>query len=220
MRSSETSVELDTHGQRFTCFSPSPSPSPSPTMHLHRRHCRSSAYLHLSASISFPGVSRHRRMSIVCWRTTASASSSSRAWSSTGGGDAIVCRDRKEGRERPGLVVESAGRPPGTAEMAGAAYEGAAKHHAGQGWELPASCVIITLVRSIDRALHFAPNPTHRQQSSYHVQLLFYIKSLCARRIVCAVIVYETPFQSMDVMFTCSPPNRYACNHYVLCPHL
>jgi hypothetical protein len=29
-------------------------------------------------------------MSIVCWRTTASASSSRRAWSSTGGGDAIV----------------------------------------------------------------------------------------------------------------------------------
>ena len=80
-------------------------------------------------------------MSIVCWRTTASASSSSRAWSSTGGGDAIVCRDRGEGRERPGLVVESAGRPPGTAEMAGAACEGAAsaaKHHAGQGWKLSA----------------------------------------------------------------------------------
>jgi hypothetical protein len=48
------------------------------------------AYLHLSASISLPGVSRQRRMSIVCWRTTASASSSRRAWSSTGGGDAMV----------------------------------------------------------------------------------------------------------------------------------
>lgn len=44
-------------------------------------------YLHLSASISLPGVSRQRRISTACWRTTVKASSSSRAWSSTGGGD-------------------------------------------------------------------------------------------------------------------------------------
>ena len=43
-------------------------------------------YLHLSASISLPGVSKHRRIKIPCWRTTPKASSSSRAWSSTGGG--------------------------------------------------------------------------------------------------------------------------------------
>lgn len=37
-------------------------------------------------------------MSIVCWRTTARASSSRRAWSSTGGGDvAIVGRERRWG---------------------------------------------------------------------------------------------------------------------------
>lgn len=166
-------------------------------MHLHHCHCRGSAYLHLSASISFPGVSRHRRMSIVCWRTTASASSSSRAWSSTGGGDAIACRDRRrrEGRERPGLVVESAGRPPGTAEMAGAAYEGAAKHHAGQGWELPASCVIHDPSRLLGHSIALCTLPTHGQQCSYHVESLIYIKSLCARRIVCAVVAsIKRPF--------------------------
>jgi hypothetical protein len=40
--------------------------------------------------MSLPGVSRQRRMSVDCWRTTPRASSSRRAWSSTGGGDAIV----------------------------------------------------------------------------------------------------------------------------------
>lgn len=49
------------------------------------------SHLHLSASMSFPGVSRQRRIMTVCWRTTAKASSSNRAWSSTGGGgDAMV----------------------------------------------------------------------------------------------------------------------------------
>ncbi len=49
------------------------------------------AYLHFSASMSFPGVSRHLRMSTLCWRTMVKASSSSRAWSSTGGGgDAMM----------------------------------------------------------------------------------------------------------------------------------
>ena len=57
-------------------------------------------YLHLRASMSFPGVSRHRRMSTDCWRTTAKASSKRRAWSSTGaggGGDVIVLDQRVEG---------------------------------------------------------------------------------------------------------------------------
>ena len=42
--------------------------------------------------MSFPGASKHRRIKTVCWRTTDKQSSSSRAWSSTGGGgeDAIV----------------------------------------------------------------------------------------------------------------------------------
>ena len=43
-------------------------------------------YLHFSASMSFPGDSRHRRIKTPCWRTTVNASSSNRAWSSTGGG--------------------------------------------------------------------------------------------------------------------------------------
>jgi len=48
-------------------------------------------YLHLSASMSLPGVSKQRRIMTVCWRTTAKASSSNRAWSSMGGGgDAIL----------------------------------------------------------------------------------------------------------------------------------
>jgi hypothetical protein len=68
-----------------------------------------SSYLHLSASINLPGVSRQRRMSIVCWRTTARASSSRRAWSSTGGGDAIVLLSLADS---PGLW--SAGRCSGT----------------------------------------------------------------------------------------------------------
>lgn len=46
--------------------------------------------LHLRASMSLPGVSRQRRIRSVCWRTTVKASSSSRAWSSTSGGDAIL----------------------------------------------------------------------------------------------------------------------------------
>lgn len=73
MRSSETSVEL-AFCQRICLDS---------FVHLHLLH----AYLHFSASINLPGVSRQRRISTACWRTTASASSSSRAWSSTGGGD-------------------------------------------------------------------------------------------------------------------------------------
>jgi hypothetical protein len=40
--------------------------------------------------MSLPGVSRQRRIRSVCWRTTVKASSSSRAWSSTSGGDAIL----------------------------------------------------------------------------------------------------------------------------------
>ena len=47
-------------------------------------------YLHLRASISFPGVSKHLRISCVCWRTIIMASSSNLAWSSTPGGEAIV----------------------------------------------------------------------------------------------------------------------------------
>jgi hypothetical protein len=44
--------------------------------------------------MSFPGVSRQRRIMTVCCLTTAKASSSSRAWSSTGGGVVVilVCR--------------------------------------------------------------------------------------------------------------------------------
>jgi hypothetical protein len=45
--------------------------------------------LHLRASMSLPGVSRQRRIRSVCWRTTVKASSRSRAWSSTSGGDAM-----------------------------------------------------------------------------------------------------------------------------------
>lgn len=73
MRSSETSVEL-AHGQ-LACLE-----------ELSKLD-RMEAYLHFSASISLPGVSKQRRMSTACWRTTVNASSSSRAWSSTGGGD-------------------------------------------------------------------------------------------------------------------------------------
>ena len=39
--------------------------------------------------MSFPGVSKHRRISIVCWRTTDKASSSNLAWSSTAGGGEV-----------------------------------------------------------------------------------------------------------------------------------
>lgn len=45
------------------------------------------AHLHFKASMSFPGVSKHRRIKTVCCRTTVEASSSNRAWSSTGGGE-------------------------------------------------------------------------------------------------------------------------------------
>jgi hypothetical protein len=48
------------------------------------------AYLHLSASISLPGDSRQRFICTVCCRTTVSASSNRRAWSSTGGGDVVM----------------------------------------------------------------------------------------------------------------------------------
>ena len=40
--------------------------------------------------MSWPGVSRHLRISDVCWRTATRASSSRRAWSSAGAGVAIV----------------------------------------------------------------------------------------------------------------------------------
>ena len=48
------------------------------------------SYLHFNASMSFPGVSRHLRIRCVCCLTTASASSSSLAWSSTAGGLAMA----------------------------------------------------------------------------------------------------------------------------------
>ena len=51
-----------------------------------KRHFGFATYLHLSASMSFPGVSKQRRIITVCCLTTAKASSGSRAWSSTGGG--------------------------------------------------------------------------------------------------------------------------------------
>ena len=54
-----------------------------------RQESSTATYLHFSASISLPGVSRHRRMRTVCCLTTVKASSSSRAWSSTPGGDAM-----------------------------------------------------------------------------------------------------------------------------------
>lgn len=55
-------------------------------------HAGDAAHLHFRASMSFPGVSRHRRIRTVCWRTTVKASSSSLAWSSTGGGDDMESR--------------------------------------------------------------------------------------------------------------------------------
>lgn len=66
----------------------------SPTRLAHIcRYCNYRArdpYLHFNASISFPGVSKHLRIRCVCCLTTTNASSSSRAWSSTAGGLAIV----------------------------------------------------------------------------------------------------------------------------------
>ena len=47
-------------------------------------------YLHLSASMSFPGVSKHFRISCVCCLTVIRESSSSLAWSSMAGGEAIA----------------------------------------------------------------------------------------------------------------------------------
>ena len=47
-------------------------------------------YQHFSASMSFPGVSRHLRINAVCWRTAMRASSSRRAWSSGGAGADIL----------------------------------------------------------------------------------------------------------------------------------
>ena len=47
----------------------------------------SQTYQHFRASMSFPGVSRQRRINLDCSRTTARASSSRRAWSSTEPGD-------------------------------------------------------------------------------------------------------------------------------------
>jgi hypothetical protein len=40
--------------------------------------------------MSFPGVSRQRRIMTVCCLTTAKASSNSLAWSSTGGGVVVM----------------------------------------------------------------------------------------------------------------------------------
>jgi hypothetical protein len=48
------------------------------------------SYLHLRASISFPGVSKHLRMSCVCCRTWIKASSSNLPWSSMAGGDDML----------------------------------------------------------------------------------------------------------------------------------
>lgn len=61
-----------------------------------------SSYLHLSASISFPGVSKQRRIMTVCCLTTAKASSSRRAWSSTGGGVVVILAARKYTVRGPG----------------------------------------------------------------------------------------------------------------------
>jgi hypothetical protein len=47
-------------------------------------------YQHFRASISFPGVSRHLRIRVVCWRTAMRASSRRRAWSSGGAGFDMV----------------------------------------------------------------------------------------------------------------------------------
>lgn len=53
--------------------------------------------------MSFPGDSKHRRIKMVCWRTTDKASSSNRAWSSaTGGGEAMMDGgDGEVGGDRP-----------------------------------------------------------------------------------------------------------------------
>lgn len=53
---------------------------------------------HFRASISFPGVSKHLRMSAVCWRTATRASSRRRAWSSGGAGVDILTKVAEVGR--------------------------------------------------------------------------------------------------------------------------
>ena len=86
MRSSETRVELDVGelGQHSVERVPYAHPSSLAIKNLKL------AYLHFRASISLPGVSRHLRIKCVCCRTTASASSRRRAWSSIAGGEAMM----------------------------------------------------------------------------------------------------------------------------------
>src|SRR5271156_746218 len=47
-------------------------------------------YPHLSASISFPGVSRHLRIIMDCCRTTPNASSNNLPWSSIAAGGVVA----------------------------------------------------------------------------------------------------------------------------------
>lgn len=59
--------------------------------------------------MSLPGVSRHLRISTVCWRTAMRASSSSRAWSSATTGAAIVVGQEEGVGGLSGIVCSAIG---------------------------------------------------------------------------------------------------------------